>query len=408
VPKPEMVANAGIYALTWAEHNLAIRVDRIREHSDVVSGEVTIRSAAPGQNSHLHQARLNITSTAARKQLANFMEGRYGPIPPWSDVLEQLCVMVLTQHREGEPIIRIGDLPRREALLWRVYPLLVEDQANMVYGAGQTGKSMLAVYLSVLLDSGINENGLTVEPGKVLYVDYETDELEVSERVKAIQAGIGLGFETDIIYRFGRLPLADDIEQVQRAVIEHGVNLVVVDSLGMAAGGDQDKSTDIIRYFQALRTLRCTTLTIDHLNKEGKLYGNVYKFNESRCIWQTKSVSEPGQSTLDIGLYHRKMNNGRLEKPLGFKLEFGDGVYTVSKQDVMAIPDLASEATPMQQIHDLLRHTPTMTAEEIGSELSLTTKNTLAILRNGSRRFQRSGNQWQLKETLYSPGRDSP
>lgn len=354
--KPSCEVNAGIYVLKWADYNLLLRADRLKDRSEAVSAEIVIKSNLPGQPQHLHQARLNLTSTTSRRQLASFLTNRYGELPPWGDILEQACVIILEKYREGEPPIKLGELPVREALRYRVAPLLVEKQANLIYGAGQSGKSLLALYLAVLIESPLNHNGLSTEPGKVLFIDYETDEDEVAHRVRSIQAGLNLGMPTDILYRYGRMPLADDIEQIQRIVVENELDVVMVDSLGMAAGGDQDKSTDIIRYFQALRTLKVTTLTIDHVNKEGKLYGNVYKFNEARCIFEVKASSEPGVDHLDVGLYHRKMNNGRLNTPLGFSFHFEDTRYTIRKQDLTLVPDLAGSLPLRQQIASALQH----------------------------------------------------
>ena len=366
--KPEVVSNAGIYKLTWPEHDIAIRLDRLHDRSEAVSAEVSIKSSLPGQPSHLHQARLNLTSTTARKTLAAFLTERYGASAPWGDILEQMCVLVLEHYRTGEPPVELGKLPRREALRYRVNPLLLEGQANMIYGAGQTGKSMMADYLAVLVDSPLNQNGLEAEPGNICIIDYETDEEEVAERVRMLQAGAGVETPTNIIYRYGRLPFADDIEQIQRIVVEHDIDLVIVDSLGMAAGGDQDKSTDLIRYFQALRTLKCTSLTIDHVNKEGKLYGNVYKFNEARNIWECKASAEPGTDILDIGLYHRKMNNGRLLKPLGFRFSFTGTQCVVSKQAVKDIPVLAAAMPLRLQLRDVLSR-GALTTKQIYEEL---------------------------------------
>jgi len=386
--RPEITQNAGIYALAWPDLNLVMRLDRLREKSDVVSAEITIKSSLPGMPSHIHQARLNLVSTTARKQLATFLIARCGEPPPWGELLEQTCVMVLQRHREGEPPIRLGDLPRRESLGYRAKPLLVENQANMMYGAGQTGKSMLACYLAVLVESPLNHNDIEVEPGKVLYVDYETDETEVGERISSLQAGVQIETPTDILYRYGKMPLADDIEQIQRIVLENDLNLVIVDSLGMAAGGDQDKSTDIIRYFQALRTLKCTTLTIDHLNKEGKLYGNVYKFNEARNIFEIKGVTDAGEGRLDIGVYHRKMNNGRLLNPLGFSIDFGEGVFTVSKTDIRTIPELEAAMPLAGRLRSTLAH-GAMTVKDLSKEFSIPGRPvTEATIRNTLNRYK--------------------
>ena len=71
---PTLKSNTGIYNLTWGEEQLAIRIDRLREDSKyTVSGEMTVKTSVPGSSKHLHQARLNLTSTQARQTIARHL-----------------------------------------------------------------------------------------------------------------------------------------------------------------------------------------------------------------------------------------------------------------------------------------------------------------------------------------------
>jgi len=367
--KPVITGEAGIFRVTWSDEHISMQIDRLRDRSDgSLTAEVVVKTTLPGIAPHLHRTRMNLLSTTGKSGLAKRLDEQAKGLD-WSTMVEQACEQVIECFRQGDPVIRLGELSIREGLSYRVKPLLVENQANMIYGAGETGKSMMALYLAVLIDSPLDDCGLYAEPGNVLVLDYEADEHEVGYRIKCLQAGLELETSTDILYRFGRMPLADDIERIQEIVLEHSINVVIVDSFGMATGGDQDKSTDPIRYFQALRSLRCTSLTIDHQNKEGKQYGNIYKFNEARNIWEAKAVKETASSRMSVGLYHRKMNNGRYEMPMGFSLEFEEGCFRVSTQDLRSVGELEASLPLRFRIRDTLAH-GAMSAQAITDELN--------------------------------------
>ena len=364
---PEHTTNAGIHTLTWPDYQIGMRVDRIRESREHLTAEVFIKTTLPGVNTHLTQARHNLTSITARNSLTRMLEDRL-PGLPWGEIVEQGFVTVINHYREGAPLIRLGDLPPQERVAYRVKPLIVEKQANLLYGSGGTLKSYLAQYMSVLVESPLDHNGLETEPGKILYLDYETDEHEVAERIRMLQAGLDILSPTDVLYRYGHQTLADDIENIQRLTMENDVHMVIVDSIGSACGGEPESADVVLRYFNALRSLRMTTLSIDHANKEGQLFGSVYKFNSARSVFETRKTQEPGDGHLTVGLYHRKMNGSGLIKPLAFKFSFLPDMVTVTKADPGAEPDLRKGLSGPQQMIAILRR-GARTTKELAEEL---------------------------------------
>ena len=108
----------------------------------------------------------------------------------WDEILEYVCVMVLDKHREGTPTIKLADHSMPEGLKFRLNPLLQEHQATLLFGEGDTGKSWLAIYFCLLVCLGLCRLGMEAEPGNVLYLDYETDEDTLWERVDMICAGL--------------------------------------------------------------------------------------------------------------------------------------------------------------------------------------------------------------------------
>lgn len=401
--KPEMQVGPGVYLFTWSVELVSVRLDRIREDSRYnVSAEALIRTTAPGTASHLHQARVNLTSTTSRRSLAKYLEARM-PGQDWAGMLEQACVMALNEFRQGDPPVRVMDIPQKERLVYRLEPLLVAGQINLWYGAGGTAKSYMAQYTATLMACPFSHSGFSPEPSKVLYMDYETDPQDFGVRVGAIHKGLELEGGSEILYRFCKHPLAQDAEEVQRIITESKVDVLILDSVGMACGEDPERAESVLAYFRALRSLgNITSLSIDHLNKEGKLFGSVYKFNEARNIWEFRKVQNPGDNTLDVGLYHRKRNSAGLRKPLGFHLQFAPGEPTESvvfqKQEVKAVPELAKGLPLREQIIAALTR-GAMSAEEIAEEVEISQAVARATLnRYRGKTFIKVGDDWGLRQ----------
>lgn len=375
MPEAEYIHNAGVHLLTWKELQLGVRVDRLRDRSDGLSGEITVKTTLPGMNPHIHQARLNLLSTVSRRQLANQLRERLDDSSltlglDWNEIVEQTCITVVTEHRQGEPVYNVADIPKRDALKYRVFPLLAEGQANMLYGAGGSLKSYIAIYLMVLLDGMPEHNGFQVEPGPTLFLDYETDKFTVKERKDRLVEGIGMHEPRDSYYRYCQQPLADDIEEVQRFVVEKGIQAIIIDSMGSAVGGDTNKEEFILAYYRALRSLKITTLTIDHLNKEGKLYGNIYKFNQSRNIWEARKVQEPDGDKVEVGLFHRKANDGKLLKPIGLQASFAPEAVVIKRINVLDVPELSDNAPIKDRMTNLLLRSGLLSVGQIAEELN--------------------------------------
>ena len=298
--KPTIRVNAGIYELVWLQEQVAIRVDRLHENSgSSLTGEILVKSLLPGMPSHLHQARLNLTSTAARRTLAKHLEER-NPEAIWADIVEQACVLVLQSYREGEPVLTVNDIAPRQGSRFRLDPFVLEGHPNMIFGAGGVGKSLLAVYFAVLVSAGHHRNGLSPMPGNVLYLDYETSPEELRERVAAIEAGLGEPGFSNIFYRFSHQPIANDIEQIQRIVSDKQIEFVVIDSMGPACGADPNSPEAVIAYFTALRSLRIASLTIDHVAKNANTptpYGSVYKTNLCRSVYAGRPDATPAHAS---------------------------------------------------------------------------------------------------------------
>lgn len=196
---PSLQAEGGIYKLDWASEKIHMRIDRILESSKhEVTGEVLVENHAPGTLKHLSQSRLNMTSAQAKKTLATTLNGRVDTVP-WLDLIEQACVLVMQRHREGAPAIKLAEMTQPDDTVYRLFPYIQEHQATVILGDGDTGKSFLAILMTVLVASDTHCLGMVPKEGPVLYLDYETDPETVWHRVNRISAGLNIPIPEQII-----------------------------------------------------------------------------------------------------------------------------------------------------------------------------------------------------------------
>jgi hypothetical protein len=331
---PTLRAVGGHYRLSWSDERLLAEVDRIREDSHFnVTAEVCIRSTAPGTPSHLHQARLNLTSTSARRTLANHLGERLNHLD-WNAVIEQLTVKVLQAHRQGEPVIELATHSASDRVGYRLMPLLQEKQATLLFGHGDTGKSWLGILAGLLVASGMPHVGLDPEPGNVLYLDYETDEDTIFERANMVSVGLNMALPSGFYYRYMSQLLAADVEALQKHVLEKEISLVVVDSAAPAVG-EPESAQMTADYFRALRSLKVTSLTIAHrakMGKENEPFGSIFWRNLPRANFLANGVHDPGASSFIIGLKHTKSNNGQRLKDIGLELSFSGNAVHFNRQ----------------------------------------------------------------------------
>ena len=201
-----------------------------------------------------------------------------------------------------------------------------------------TGKSFIALAMAIAVHSYYPFLDHPVEPGRALYLDWETSRDEIDSRIKRLSAGQqetvpALG------YRRMSRPLADDVARIHKEVDQEHYEFVVVDSIGAAVGADPNNAQDVIRCFGAMRALGVTVLAIDHVAKadsEGKPYGSAYKYNYARSAWETRKEQLADSNAITVALLHRKANNSRLSNPIGLKIEFdGDeGAVAISSTDL--------------------------------------------------------------------------
>jgi hypothetical protein len=124
----------------------------------------------------------------------------------------------------------------------------------------------------------------------------------------------------------------------------------------------------------------------------------VYFWNLARSAWEIRKTQEPGADTMTIGLYHRKMNEGRLSRPFGLSVTFdeADESTIFAKADLGDDPDLAKGLTLKERIIIALK-AGALTTKEIAEVMEETQDKLRPILHRFPNTFVRIEDKWGLK-----------
>ena len=279
-------------------------------------------------NVRAYKDRVTLESQRSRNGVAKACAERVPGIHDrtWATIIEDACDRVMdTVKGRVSPVMLGNNPPSLERPKFQVSPLLPSRQPTLLWGNSDIGKSWVAVYLAACVENRVTHNGLTADLGRVMFVDYETTAEAIEERVRAVRAGLGdlVADDWELRYETATSPLVDLVDELGRYVSDEKIDLVIIDSLGLALGGIVNESENVVQLFQALRELDCTTLLIDHQGKgedakERGAIGSSYKRHYSRSEWEMRR-SEDGDN-FNVGLYCRKANGSRKPPPIGLAL----------------------------------------------------------------------------------------
>jgi hypothetical protein len=71
--------------------------------------------------------------------------------------------------------------------------------------------------------------------------------------------------------------------------------------------------------------------------------------------------------TMNLGLYHRKINDGRLEKPMGISVSFNEDAIRFNTQSIVDVPELASRLPAWQVIQQYLKENGPSSVDDIAA-----------------------------------------
>ncbi len=260
-------------------------------------------------------------------------------------------------HRKPE-VVRLAEVERPGPRRYLCQDLVLAGYVTLLHGDGGVAKSLLVLALAVAVAGGSKQwLGRRVENGVVLFLDFELDAEEQARRVHQLCYGAGLEKPPEELLYMSAVghTTREAFEVARGACEEQGVELLVVDSYGMALHGDAEHARDIIGFHQEflepLRALGVAVFVIDHQSRlqagqnyqQKGAFGSVYKANLARSVLQVEAT-ERGEGTLTVRLRQKKHNFGPLAEPFGVALTFSEEAVTLEAVELKAA-ELAEEAT---------------------------------------------------------------
>ena len=355
-------------------------------------------------------------SSSMRAQWAKNLKSRRDI--DWDTMFTYVAPMTLSYLRQGEPLLELGGPPKSMNVDYLIDPILENGQATTLYGPGGVVKSYIAAYISCCVQYKIPVLGGEWQPsmqGNVLYLDWESTHDSHNRRIWALKKGLGIEKAPErILYRRCGLPLCDEIDAIQEIVDEHKINLVIVDSQTPASGHGQDAGQVASVFFNALRSLGCTSLIIDHVSKSNMRsdedfagpINSVVKFNRSRSVFSIKKVQSPDNNSVYCRIKHTKHNEGRLLEDIGIKVRFIEDLpgnldrVEIMPCDLNTVESVAPKGSNIREkIQDYLsdgkRHVPADIATAIGTTDGVVKKE-LSVMKNAKLVANPKRGEWEM------------
>lgn len=376
---PEIRRDGDTWTLTWAEQQVGMGLERLRESSDGLHAEVTVESIRPDARGRLlGPVKLNVLSTESQTRFANTLDKRVNGLQ-WHGLVVQACAIVAKQYRAPSPTIHLADIATDDDPIRYLFQQLVpSEETTVLYGDGESAKSLLTLRLALSAATGENlpwgDEPLEMYP--VMILDWETNARTVANRLRRLAAGMGLPDVPKHIHyrgasRGGHVlrSLEDELPNLRTEVSRLGIGLVIVDSIGFAVSGSLVEDQTARSAMNALRQLSpATRLVVAHVSNAtaqqtsgtSRPFGSAFFWNGMRSGVEVRRSEEGiGQGVVEVGLYHRKANDGEHHQPIGLRAEFqGEphrGPIVWRKQDIHEVADLSVRTSLSSRIRALLK-----------------------------------------------------
>lgn len=391
---PTITAAPGEYTVRWPFPDALVEFEagRLKTHSDGrVQATIKVFVTLPGgEATKYHHEGMNLAAGQTRRRVSQTLEER---LPRdsinWDQVIETSCTMILEHEEQGAPTRRLQPVASVD-VSWRLGNVILEGLPVLSYAPGGQFKSFVSLYKALLVQNGLPFQGKDTQQANALILDWEVSEAEAGRRCTMLANGLQqqvIGEDIRFpLYRRCTGPMADEASDIAKVIAKHDVRFVVIDSAGLACGGDVASSELAIQFFNTLRKVTASTGAAadiqTHTTKADRReenhhrlpIGSIYWENLARITWEIRAERER-QGVYRVGLFPRKCNMGALE-PVGLRMSF--------ERDALVVESTVASDVPTEQgaLRDLvlveLERGPASVRELV--EATGTTAGTVSVL----------------------------
>ncbi len=216
-----------------------------------------------------------------------------------------------------------------------IYP----DTVNMLYSPPAQFKSLAAMHLGMQIATGKKFMGLKTKKQAVLLCDKENNEQIIKNRIKRMRTGHKIkskSFPLWFLTRNGDLLDGVFLDNLDNAIKENKIKLVIFDTLHRFADYDENSSNDINRlYIQVFQPILekhdCSILFLHHTTKEGKYRGSSDLYGQIDTAWSIKRTGK----TDKFKIINEKSRFGEIEELYG-EIDFTDEAIQFQKLEADA------------------------------------------------------------------------
>lgn len=361
--KPTITPAYNGYVFSWPDEKLEISVSRVKIHTDGrIVGEILITSSIVANRPIYPQTAINFVAERTRTALIKTLAETY-PKWDWAGIINQLCLCVVDRSRQGEPVQELWTYDNIPDIEYLLEPILIKGVPTVIYGEKGVAKSTLALvfYICLTLPWIDNPLGLIAPTRsvKTLILDYELPGYIALRNAKHFQEGMGLP-TFSLHHRRCITPLADDIEQIANHINNLKAEVIIIDSLARASGGDLNKTDGANAFFESLDKLHGVTSLIiaqtskDQETKRKTIYGNALFTYYARSIFELCKSEYVDDDEIDVALFHRFSNLTKIHPSMSFKICYNGHKSTIERQPIN-VAEFVAKVNVQAAILDSLR-----------------------------------------------------
>ena len=379
------------YNLNFNGDHILAAVSHLQRHSDgrlTGSIELTLGKAKQQEPAFT----FNFTSDVTRKRLINTLNEKY-PDWEWLQKIDALCAKVQSLSKTGEDdtIIQPSD-PRGKHPGYYIEPIIMKGVPNVIYGDKGVNKTTLCLAMLGVISNTVKDStfGLIAEDTTgIALLDWENNRDLTDYTTSRLVEGETIPY-FELPYLRCSLPMSDDMERIGAFLYKHKATLVMVDSLGKAAGSDSHDSSGknaALRFFECLDRFQIPGLTTLIIGQNAKdevgrksIFGSTYYTYYSRNIFRLQRSKEKSltDDEMRVALIHEESNFSVRSQPIGFRITYTKESISIV-QEAASISEYMEGANQTRTLLDFLKHGG-KTVKEIAARIDASDNRTRSLL----------------------------
>ncbi len=389
---PQVSESIGRLTYLWKDFEVKIVADRL---TDAGTSELWFYHSNGTGDSLLHIAKANLLSSATMSGLSKRM-AQHSEDVPWTPVLTCITSKSMEYVRRGEPGL-VLEPTDGEAVHpgYFIEPVIMKGVPNIIYGDKGVNKTTTALAMLGLIAVGVDDYDcglISTQEANVAMLDWESNESLTKYTLARLIKGETIPWYS-LPYLRCKQSLADDVDRIANFLHDNKAQVILIDSLGQAAGSDKFDSSGkgaALKFFEALRQFNVTSIILAQNSKgedTGKktIFGSTYFTYYARNIFELRGKrDEIDENEMHIALFHQESNYSKKYQPIGFNLSYTDSTIKIISEPV-SLSSFLERASQTKTLLEFLKD-GAKSVKAISSELAISDRQTRTILSRTKKR----------------------